>query len=356
MLATRYYGAGDVRVEEVPEPDGPGPREVVVAPRWCGICGTDLHEYAGGPIVTAVEPHPLTGARLPQIMGHEFAGDVLDVGAEVRHVAPGDRVSVMPLIYCGRCFYCVRGLNHLCERMACTGLSAAWGGFAERAVLRDYQVARLPDSVSYEAGALIEPAAVAVYGVARGGVSPGDRVLVAGGGPIGALAGLAAQAAGAAEVLLSEPNAGRAAAAQALGFARVFDPRGGDVVEQIRDHTGGLGVDVAIECAGSADALNACIAAARRAGRVVQTGLHTRPASVEPELWALNDLTISGTWCYPVHDWPRLLGLVAAGRLPLERVVTDRIGQEQIVARGFDALLDPDGAQVKVLVAPDGVQ
>jgi (R,R)-butanediol dehydrogenase / meso-butanediol dehydrogenase / diacetyl reductase len=352
VLASRYHGAKDLRVEDVPEPEALGPRDVLVAPRWCGICGTDLHEYAGGPIVTAVEPHPLTEATLPQIMGHEFAGDVLEAGAEVENVRPGDRVAVMPLIYCGRCFYCVRGLNHLCERMACTGLSARWGGFAERAVLRDYQVARLPDPVSYEAGALIEPAAVAMYAIERGGVSPGEVVLVTGGGPIGVLVGLAAQAAGAAEVLLSEPNPERARRAERLAFSRTVDPRAGDVVAQVRDHTGGLGVDVAIECAGVADALNVCLAATRRAGRVVQTGLHTRPATVEPELWALNDLTISGTWCYPVHDWPRLLGLVASGRLPLERVVTDRIRQDEIVVKGFEALLDPEGSNVKVLVSP----
>jgi (R,R)-butanediol dehydrogenase / meso-butanediol dehydrogenase / diacetyl reductase len=352
VLASRYHGAKDLRVEDVPEPEALGPRDVLVAPRWCGICGTDLHEYAGGPIVTAVEPHPLTEASLPQIMGHEFAGDVLEVGAEVGNVRAGDRVAVMPLIYCGRCFYCVRGLNHLCERMACTGLSARWGGFAERAVVRDYQVARLPDPVSYEAGALIEPAAVAMYAIERGGVSPGEVVLVTGGGPIGVLVGLAAQAAGAAEVLLSEPNPQRARRAERLAFSRAVDPLAGDVVEQVRDHTGGLGVDVAIECAGVGDALNVCLAATRRAGRVVQTGLHTRPATVEPELWALNDLTISGTWCYPVHDWPRLLGLVASGRLPLERVVTDRIRQDEIVVKGFEALLDLGGSNVKILVSP----
>jgi len=120
MMATLYHGRRDLRTEQVPEPDGVGPRQVRVGTRRCGICGTDLHEYAAGPIVTSVEPHPLTGARLPQIMGHEFAGEVLEIGSDVDGVKPGDGVAIMPLIYCGRCHYCRRGLNHLCERMACT--------------------------------------------------------------------------------------------------------------------------------------------------------------------------------------------------------------------------------------------
>ena len=135
MRALRFHAAGDLRIENVLEPGPPGPTQVTVAPRWCGICGTDLHEYTSGPIVTPAEPHPLTGAELPQILGHEFSAEVVAVGSTVTRVAVGDRVSVMPLIYCGRCDYCRRGLQHLCVTMACTGLSADWGGISELANL-----------------------------------------------------------------------------------------------------------------------------------------------------------------------------------------------------------------------------
>src|SRR5207244_10041698 len=161
-----------------------------------GTAGTDLHEYIAAPIVTPVEPHPLTGATNPQILGHEFSGTVVAVGPAVSRVAVGDRVAIMPLAYCGRCAYCRRGLQHLCATLACVGLSHAWGGMAELASVAEYQVVRLPDGVTHRQGALMEPTAVAAYGVERAGVSPGDRVLITGAGPIGALAAARGRAAG----------------------------------------------------------------------------------------------------------------------------------------------------------------
>src|SRR6184192_1557602 len=243
MRALRFHAARDLRIEDVPAPAEPGGGEVVVRVASCGICGTDLHEYVAGPIVTPVEPHPLTGAQNPQILGHELAGDVVAVGAGVTSVREGDRVAVMPLAYCGRCAYCSRGLQHLCATMGCVGLSHAWGGMAELATVAEYQVVRLPDGVTYQQGALIEPTAVAAYGVERGGVKPGDRVLVTGAGPIGALAALCAHAAGASTVYVSEPNAARRERAEALGVATVLDPTSLDVPAYLREQGDGLGVD-----------------------------------------------------------------------------------------------------------------
>src|SRR4051795_710215 len=106
MRAVRFHDRRDIRVDDVPEPVEPQGHEILVRPRWCGICGTDLHEYVAGPIVTPAEPHPLTGAELPQILGHELSADVVAVGSEVTNVAAGDRVSIMPLVFCGRCYFC----------------------------------------------------------------------------------------------------------------------------------------------------------------------------------------------------------------------------------------------------------
>jgi (R,R)-butanediol dehydrogenase/meso-butanediol dehydrogenase/diacetyl reductase len=353
MRAARYYGARDLRIEDVAEPDGRlAPTQVLIRPRWCGICGTDLHEYIAGPIVTSAEPHPLSAARLPQILGHELAADVEAVGSEVEDLQPGDRVSIMPLAFCGKCNFCRRGLNHLCTTMACVGLSWAWGGFAEQAVVESYQAWSLPDELSYEQGALIEPAAVAAHGVDRAGVGAGDRVLVTGAGPIGALTVLAALAAGAGEVYLSEPNQRRAKRAEALGATALLDPAVTDVHGEVLERTGGLGVDAALECVGNEAALQTCLSATRTGGTIGQIGLHVKDAEFDAMALAERELSIVGSWCYSVNEWPRIMRQVAGGRFPVERVISRQIPLERTVGEGFEELLDPEGDQIKVLVQP----
>jgi (R,R)-butanediol dehydrogenase/meso-butanediol dehydrogenase/diacetyl reductase len=349
MRALRFHTARDLRIEDVSEPGEPREDEVVVRVAACGICGTDLHEYVAGPIVTPVEPHPLTGAKNPQILGHEFSGEVVAAGPSVSRVAVGDRVAIMPLAYCGRCAYCSRGLQHLCATMGCVGLSHAWGGMAQLATVAEYQVVRLPDGVSYQQGALIEPTAVAAYGVERGGVKPGDRVLVTGAGPIGALAALCARSAGASVVYISEPNAARRARAEALGVATVLDPAAVDVPELLRHEGDGLGVDVAIECSGHPNGFATAVSSLRRRGTLAQTGLFVGEASVEPMLWSLNDLTIVGTWCYWVYDFDRIAAQIAAGDLPVERVITSNVGLDD-APDAFARLASGSADEIKVLV------
>jgi (R,R)-butanediol dehydrogenase/meso-butanediol dehydrogenase/diacetyl reductase len=356
MLATVFHDRHDVRVEEVPAPKPVGPKGVLLRPFFCGICGTDLHEYAFGPIVIPTEPHALTGASAPQVLGHEFSAEVVEVGAEVTTAKPGDRVSVMPLVTCGECYYCRRGLNHLCVVMGCTGLSWDGGGIAELVAVQEQQISVLPDEVSDIQGALIEPAAVAAYGVDRTGMAPGDTILITGAGPIGGLSALYALAAGASKVIVSEPNARRRSLAEGLGPVTVVDPTAVDVGAFVRDLTNGVGVDVAAECSGSEPGLNSALASVRSGGTVAQVGLHVKPAAIDPMALSNRDLTLVGTWCYPVYDWPRIIALVASGRYPVERVLTEIIDVHEVVTRGFDRLLDPHGDAQKLLVRVGGAR
>lgn len=350
MRAAVFYGAHDVRVEDVAPPREMGDLDVLLRPFWCGICGTDLHEYAMGPIVIPSHPHPLTGSTAPQILGHEFSAEVVEVGRSVTTVQAGQRVSVMPLLYCGVCYYCRRALNHLCQRMACVGLSFGWGGIAELAVVPSSHVSVLPDGVSSLQGALIEPGAVAAYGVDMAGVRPGDTVLITGAGPIGALAALYSASLGA-TVFVSEINPVRATLARSLDVGEVFDLTRVDIVDEVKSRTQGVGVDAVIECSGNEHALNTAISAVRSAGRISQTGLHTKRASIDPMALSEHDITLTGTWCYPVFDWPRIIDLVDRGAYPVEKVVTAQISMADIVEKGFETLLSPTGDQVKVLVA-----
>jgi (R,R)-butanediol dehydrogenase/meso-butanediol dehydrogenase/diacetyl reductase len=256
----------------------------------------------------------------------------------------------MPAIVCGRCAYCRRGQGHLCVRFACTGLSAETGGLARYAVLKEYQVTRVPEAVSELAAAVIEPAAVAAYGVDRGGVRGGDVVLVTGAGPIGALSALYADALGAGTVIVAEPNPARAAFARTLDVGPVLDPTDEGFAELVDRLTDGLGVDVAVECSGSTPGLATCISRTRRSGTVVQTGLHTKPATIDAMALSEKDLSLIGSWCYRITDWPRIIRLVASGKYPVEKVVTSQIGLEDVVTKGFDVLVDPAGDQLKILV------
>jgi (R,R)-butanediol dehydrogenase/meso-butanediol dehydrogenase/diacetyl reductase len=349
MKAADFHGEHDVRVEEVADPAGPGAGQVLIRPLWCGICGTDLHEYAMGPIVIPASPHRLNGSQLPQVLGHEFSAEVVETGPGVTGVRAGQRVSIMPLLFCGTCYFCRRGLNHLCVSMACIGLSYDWGGIAELAVVPASHVSPLPESVTDLQGALVEPTAVAAYGVDVAQVRPGDTVLVTGAGPIGALASLYAAQLGA-SVVISEVNPVRAKLAESLDVGEVVDPTQVDVVEWIKERTEGIGADAVIECSGNERALQTAIDAVRSAGRISQTGLHTRVAAIEPMKLSEHDIALVGTWCYPVTDWPRIIDLIARGRLPVEKVVTAQVPMADVVERGFEVLLSPTGDQVKVLV------
>jgi (R,R)-butanediol dehydrogenase / meso-butanediol dehydrogenase / diacetyl reductase len=344
MLAVRLHGNRDLRVDEVPEPESVGPDQVRVMPQWCGICGTDLHEYAYGPLYTPAD-------RLPQVIGHEFSALVAETGAGVRDLHAGERVAVLPHVFCGACYYCLRGAQGLCVSLRLTGVTWPWGGLAEQAVVPASQVVRLPDEVSFEQAAVLEPLATVVHGVERSGLRPGDSVLITGAGPIGQLAMLVAAAAGASQIFVSEPQAGRRAAAGRNGACATFDPRSADVASEVRERTRGIGADCAIECSGSQAGLDACVASVRRAATVAVIALHLGDRTVQPEGWVWRDLTVAGVWSFKIWDTPRILAQIATGTLPVEKVITSRIAMRQIVPDGIDRLADPAGDQVKILVS-----
>ncbi len=353
MKALRFHAAKDLRLDDVDAPpDRPSPGQVRVRNRFVGICGTDLHEYSYGPIFIPKEPHPFTKAHGPQVLGHEYGGVIEAVGDGVTSVKPGDRVSVQPLIMprTGD-YYTDRGLFHLSTGLALAGLSWGWGGMEEASLLNDYNVQPIPDTMSDEEAALVEPAAVGVYACDRGGVRAGSSVLVTGAGPIGLLTLLAARASGATQVFVSDPNAARLAFARSiLADVVTIDPRREDVGDVVRRMTEGkVGCDVAIECVGNEHALKACADAVRKQGVVVQTGLHPQPNPLDWFQVTFKDIDIRGSWAYPTQFWPRVIRLIASGQLPAKKVVTQTITLGEAV-KGFDALLDPGGEQIKILI------
>ena len=353
MKALRFHAAKDLRIEDIPAPSASAAGQVVIKNHFVGICGTDLHEYAYGPIFIPSEPHPFTTAVLPQVLGHEFGGTVTAVGAGVSHVKVGDRVSVQPLIMPrSGDYYADRGLFHLSEELALAGLSWISGGMAEGALLNDYNVVKIPDTMSDEEAALVEPTAVAVYACDRGQVHAGQSVLVTGAGPIGMLTLLAAKAFGATKLFVSDLNDTRLALArEILPEVITLNPKRDDIGAAIRGMTeGGVGCDVALECVGNEKALQSCLEAVRKQGTIVQVGLHPANSGLHWHTVTFKDVDIRGSWAYPTHLWPRVIDLIASGAIPARKVVTKKIRLEEAVSEGFDTLLDPAGTQLKILI------
>lgn len=314
MKAALFYGKEDLRVEDVPAA-GPGPGEVKLRNAYSGICGSDLHFYYYPEALPfdLSEPHPLTGSTLPQILGHEFAGTVVEVGEGVTDVKVGDRAAVYPLVAsCGKCGACRKGLRFSCHLMGSLGANAPGGGLSEFTTVPASVLHLLPENVDLRMGALVEPMTVAWHGVARSGVEAGGSALVAGAGPIGIGAWFALKARGVEKVLVSEPSEERRKIMAALG-ATVVDPVNEDLSAAIAELTDGDGVDVAIEAAGAAPAIISALAGLVAGGRVVVLSLHEHPMEFQPTMLMMGETEIVGAVGYEPEEFDAVIAAMAEG-------------------------------------------
>lgn len=347
MKAIRWHARRDVRYEDVPEPT-PGPGQVKAKIHYTGICGSDLHEYEAGPVFIQSTPHPLTGTMAPIILGHEFTGRVVELGEGVSGLKIGDRVTGECLWTCGKCYYCKRSRPSLCQSVAGTGLNVD-GSMAEYMVAPAYTFYRLPDSISDEIGALVEPLAVAFHAIRQGRLQVGDSVAIVGGGPIGCAVTLAAKVAGASKIYVSEYSKGRREMALAMGATVVIDPAEGDPVAAIRDFTNGLGADVAFDCVGHRDSPPIAIKCARWAGTVVIVGVFSELSSIHFNEVVLGERTIVGSSAYAIEP-SFVLEMIAKGTIEPSKFITGRIQLKDVVEKGFEELLKNKDAHLKILV------
>jgi (R,R)-butanediol dehydrogenase/meso-butanediol dehydrogenase/diacetyl reductase len=351
MKAALWYAKKDIRVENVSEPIAEHD-EVVIKVKRAGICGTDLHDYLHGPKSIPTEPHPLTGHKAPIIMGHEVSGVVYELGKSVEDISVGDRVTIMPLQHCGKCYYCVRGMKNLCKVQAGMGLQWYWGGFSDFCKVKAYQINKIPDNMDFSTAALVEPTALAMYGIKRSKLQAGDTVLITGGGPTAVLTMMSCFAAGAAAVYTSEVQPGRLKKLKEYGATEAFNPLETNLREEILNRTEGIGVDIAIECTGVENAINDCFSLLRNRGTYVQSGLSIGQVRVSPWEWALKDINLVGLWCYNIYDFPKIINLIKAEKLPVESIITRTIKLDNIVESGFEALTaNKEGSELKIQVS-----
>ncbi len=346
MKALRWHGPKDLRLETIEEPKAL-PGKVKIKVEWCGICGSDLHEYTAGPIfIPASEPHPITGEVAPVVMGHEFSGRVVETGEGVTRVQAGDRVVVEPIYACGKCEACRKGKYNLCEKMGFLGLAGGGGGFSEYVTAEDYMVHKIPDSISYEQGALVEPSAVALHAVRQSKLKVGDKAAVFGAGPIGLLVIEALKASGAAEIYAVELSPERKAKAAELG-AIVLDPKEFDVVAELHARTNG-GVDVAYEVTGVPPVLTQALESTNIGGELMIVSIFETEAPIMPNRIVMKERTVNGIIGYR-DVFPAVISLMDQGYFPADKLVTKQIGLDEVLSEGFETLLKEKN-QVKILV------
>jgi 2-desacetyl-2-hydroxyethyl bacteriochlorophyllide A dehydrogenase len=338
MRAAFGIAAGQIELRDVARPS-PGPSDVLVRVRGCGICGSDLHWYHG------VLPVP------PVCPGHEISGEVAEVGADVRGVRAGDRVAIEPLTVCHACRSCRIGEYQLCATMRILGIGAD-GGFADYVVAPAYTVFPLPASLGWELGALTEPTAVCVHAVRLAGVQIGQRVLVLGAGAIGLLSAAAARAAGASEVLITARYPHQRAAAEALG-ARPFTATNDGLME-LADAAQREPIDAVIETVGgSADTINDAVQLVRPGGTVVVLGVFSAPISCNGLLLVTKEVRIVGSIVYgragARADFDIALDLLATQRERLQALVTHRFPLERI-SEAFATAGDKQSGAIKVTI------
>jgi L-iditol 2-dehydrogenase len=335
MRAAVLHGIGKILLEERPRPE-PGPREVLVRVASVGTCGSDVHYYEHGRIGDFVVESPL-------VLGHEPAGTVVVSGPGVGRELVGQRVSVEPGMPDFTCRQCRAGRYNLCPRMRFFGTPPIDGAFCEYVVVREEFVYPVPDSLSDDAAALIEPLSVGVWACRKSRVEPGTRVLVTGAGPVGLLCMQTALAFGATDVLVTDVNPVRLRVARDLGASETLDVRENPLSDAEFEP------DVLLECSGQPAAIGPAIRAVGRAGRVVLVGMGGDEIPLPLAHVQTRELEVTGTFRY-AGTWPAAIALAAAGRVQLDALVTGHYGLAEVEQALTAGARDPE--LVKAVVRP----
>jgi (R,R)-butanediol dehydrogenase/meso-butanediol dehydrogenase/diacetyl reductase len=352
MKAARFYDRGDIRVEDIPEPVvEPGTVGIDVA--WCGICGTDLHEFMEGPIFVPPcgHPHPVSGESAPITMGHEFAGVVYAVGEGVSDIAVGQHVVVEPYIVADDVPTGPGENYHLSKGVGFIGLSGRGGGLSEKVAVKRRWVHPISNAIPLDQAALIEPLSVGHHAFTRSGAKAGDVALVGGAGPIGLLLSAILKVKGL-TVIVTELSAQRKSKARESEVADyILDPSEVDATAEVMKITGGKGADVAFECSSVNKVLDTLVAATKPAGVVVIVSIWGHPATINVHSVVMKELDLRGTLAY-CNDHQATIELVEQGKINLTPFITQRIQLEDLIAQGFDRLIHNNESCVKIVVQP----
>lgn len=320
MKASRFLGNKTFAVTDLPTPHA-GPGELVLRNQVCGVCGTDVHIYHGEPGSADVNP--------PVVLGHEYSGEVVEVGEGVTGFAVGDHVTVDPNIYCGHCAYCQNGKKQLCPSMEAIGVTRD-GGFAQYSRIPASQAFKLEPTVPWEAAAMAEPLACCLHGIDLAGIQVGDKVCVVGGGAIGLLMVQLAKLSGASQIVLSEPNEKRRQVGLQLGANAALDPTRPDSQEAFAQVLDG-GANVVIECVGNVPAVKSAFQFAGKGATVLLFSVPKVDATFDLPLFDVykKELTIKGSFVNP-DTHARAVALINSGKVDFGPIITHRFTLDQL--------------------------
>lgn len=320
MKASRFLGNKTFAVTDLPTPHA-GPGELVLRNQVCGVCGTDVHIYHGEPGSADVNP--------PVVLGHEYSGEVVEVGKGVTGFAVGDHVTVDPNIYCGHCAYCQNGKKQLCPSMEAIGVTRD-GGFAQYSRIPASQAFKLEPTVPWEAAAMAEPLACCLHGIDLAGIQVGDKVCVVGGGAIGLLMVQLAKLSGASQIVLSEPNEKRRQVGLQLGANAAIDPTRPDAQEAFAQVLDG-GANVVIECVGNVPAVKSAFQFAGKGATVLLFSVPKVDATFDLPLFDVykKELTIKGSFVNP-DTHARAVALINSGKVDFGPIITHRFTLDQL--------------------------
>lgn len=337
MKVAQFEGSNVLRVIDKPL-RALAEGEMLVRVDACGVCGTDVHIVDGSSRSTP-----------PVVLGHEYSGCVEDEGSAKVAIHVGDHVAIDPNIACGRCYYCRRGLVHLCTNLRALGVDID-GGMAQYCIVPASQLYVLPSKMAPEQRSFIEPLSCAVHGIEKAAIRPGDTVVILGGGTIGLLMMQLAKGAGAARVVVVEPINAKRSIARILGADVILNPAETDVRSAVFDMTG-VGADVVIECVGRTETARIAIEIARRGGIVEFFGVCPvgQTVAVEPHCVYFKELTIVGSYVNP-HTFDRAIALLQADRVRIDSFKMDRFPLDGV----HEALrFQREGLTLKSVIQPN---
>lgn len=340
MRALRYLGPKQLQVQEVERPE-PAGTEVLIKVKACGICGSDVHGYLG-----------ITGRRIPPMtMGHEFSGEIVQVGEETNGWSADDRVVVQPINFCGECENCAKGLTNMCLNKRFFGVLTEDGAMAEYVAVPEKQLYRLEENIPYEVGALAEPYAVAYGAVKKAGDLKGQTVLIIGAGTIGLCILQLVRLHSPAKIIVSDLSDARLEAAKRLGADETINPRNVDDMEAVARYTGGHMIDVSIEAVGVEATANQSIRTLRVGGTSVWVGMSQKEMEINMQDVVCSARRIYGSFNYTHKEFGEVVELISSGKMQTEKLISKTVGLEGVKEAMEDLLNRPDEF-IKVMIDP----